>query len=98
MRVTCSECGTEFTAKLAPCPDGRENCAVAHYNKESWDCPNCDHNMGREVATAIKEGRVTEEPGIGIGNIAAVRKLEIYRGDNRAPDGMTFPKVEDYEP
>ncbi len=71
-------CGTKFSTKLAPCPDGREGCLVAHYAKDAYVCPNCGHDYGPEVCRAIVSGRIKTEVGAAIVNVRAVAKLEFY--------------------
>lgn len=74
---TC-KCGHTFTTKLAPCPDGREGCCVAHFDKESFVCPKCGYDSGPDFVKAIREGRMVEEVGISIVNLDAISKLKFY--------------------
>ena len=79
MQVTAS-CGHTFQTKQAPCPDGRVGCMVAHYNQESFICPECGLDTGPEVRKAMLEGPWKEELGMGVYNPAALQKLEMYNG------------------
>lgn len=72
------DCGAKFPTKMAPCPDGREGCCVAHYDADSYRCPECGKDWGPEIWKAVKEGRVKELPAIAIINTAAMAKLELY--------------------
>ena len=72
------DCGTKFNTKLAPCSDGREGCCVVHYDKDSYRCPSCGKDLWPEIWEMIKEGRITQEPGVAIINMAAVSRLELY--------------------
>ncbi len=82
MQIKCFGCGASFQSKLTPCPDGREGCAVAHYDQKSFICPECGHDNLLEVRDAIKEGRVVEEMGVGVVNLAALKKVKLYGGDD----------------
>jgi hypothetical protein len=75
MQVTC-RCGERFQSKPAPCPDGREGCCVAHYDKASFVCPTCGYDSGPDIAKAILGGNVVELPGIAIVNERAVKEIE----------------------
>lgn len=77
MQVQCETCLGSFMAPLAPCPDGIDGCAVAHYNKQSWTCPKCGHDNGPSVARTILKGLYVELPGIGIANLNGVKKLHL---------------------
>ena len=70
------DCGTKFNTKLAPCPDGREGCCVAHFDKDSYRCPGCGKDLGPEIWKALSEGRVEYKEGVAIVNVAAVKELE----------------------
>lgn len=76
----CSGCGKEFESVLAPCPDGREGCCVAHYDDKSFLCPHCGHDAGPAVSKALLEGGVTETLGVGIYNPEALKRLKLGGG------------------
>jgi len=78
MQVTCS-CSNVFMSKQAPCPDGRENCLVCHYDENSFICPTCGHDCGPDIREALKDGHIVEEIGLYTANLAGIRKLELYR-------------------
>lgn len=72
------ECGARFPTKLAPCPDGRVGCCVAHYDKDSYTCPSCGKDYGPGIMKALMDGNVTESIGIAVINMAAAARLEFY--------------------
>lgn len=72
------DCGAKFPTKMAPCPDGREGCCAAHYDKDSYVCPNCNKDHGPEIWKAVMEGRVETRIGMCVINTAAMARLELY--------------------
>lgn len=73
MIFTCKECGLEQSSKLAPCPDGREGCCVAHYDENSFVCDRC----GVVSHFDWENMPIYEKPGLAIINVNALKKLRI---------------------
>lgn len=78
MHITAyGHCRRSFDAPLAPCPDGRVGCLVAHLAKTAFVCPHCSHDNGPAVVRIFREGRVTAGPGISIWNPKAIDRLKL---------------------
>lgn len=75
MFVQCEKCRGTFQAREAPCPDGIEGCLVAHYDEQSWICPECGHNNISLVS--LDHIRIYEKPGFGIANLRGIKKLHL---------------------
>lgn len=76
MKVTCN-CNREFTAKLADCPEDKEGCCVAHYDKGSFICPYCKYDSGPDIGHLFASGHVTTSLGVGVVNMNAISKLKL---------------------
>jgi len=75
MKITC-KCNHVYQSTLAPCPDGRVGCGVAHYDGNSFICPQCGYNSFPDVTAVIREGRVKERIGVGYYNPEALKRLK----------------------
>lgn len=75
--AACENCEKPFEDTPAPCPDGIQGCCMAHYDKSSFICPHCKHDNGPSISKGMLEGPWVELPGIGFGNVAAIKRLDL---------------------
>lgn len=76
MIIECG-CGKGFSSKLAPCPENRPGCLVAHYDSNSFVCPHCGKDAGPDIRKAFLEGRVVVSEAVSIVNTRALEKIEL---------------------
>lgn len=91
MRFHCHKCEETFdTNNQIPCPDGLEGCGVYHRGPANYVCTYCGYDHGPEYKAAwakYKEANpdaitwpVKETIGIYAGNLAGIKKLELFTG------------------
>ena len=73
-----ASCGHKWERKLAPCPEGRQGCLVAHYGDFETDryCPECGHDIKKDFTG--KPLTIKEEIGVAVINPHGVSKLKLY--------------------
>jgi len=70
------KCGKEYKVQPVKCPDGNPGCLVWHGPApEAYDCPACKTRNLPRIADGVRE-----EIGMGTGNLAGIKRLELYSG------------------